>query len=243
VSESPETQGADAALDVVPAGAPSLPLVDVRSGMFGNAGSGDTSGYGGLVRTIEMPAPSARPFGGWFDEVADELDLALQDDGLSLDRAVEAVVVDRGEVTFHVRAEHLLAFVRRLRDESALRFEICTGVSGVHYPNQTRRELHAVWHFLSITHNRRVRVEVSAPASHPHVPSIVSVYPGDDWHERETFDMFGIVFDDHPGLTRILMPDDWVGFPQRKDYPLGGIPVEYKGATIPPPDERRSYSS
>jgi NADH-quinone oxidoreductase subunit C len=170
------------------------------------------------------------------------MDLALQEDGTSLDQAVEAVVVDRGEITFHVRPEHLLAFVTRLRDESALRFEICTGVSGVHYPNQTGRELHAVWHFLSITHNRRVRVEVSAPASHPHVPSIVSVYPGDDWHERETFDMFGIVFDDHPGLTRILMPDDWVGFPQRKDYPLGGIPVEYKGATIPPPDTRRSYS-
>ncbi len=227
---------------VVPPDVPTLPVVDVRSGMFGGAGSGDTSGYGGLVRTIEMPAPSARPFGGWFDEVADELDLALQDDGLSLDRAVEAVVVDRGEITFHLRPEHLLAFVTRLRDEPALRFEICTGVSGVHYPNQTGREFHAVWHFLSITHNRRVRVEVSAPSSHPHVPSIVSVYPGDDWHERETFDMFGIVFDGHPGLTRILMPDDWVGFPQRKDYPLGGVPVEYKGATIPPPDERRSYS-
>jgi len=243
MSDSPGVEPEANSLEVVPTGAPTLPVVDVRTGMFGSAGAGDTSGYGGLVRTIEMPAPSVRPFGGWFDEVADELDLALQDDGLSLDRAVEAVVVDRGEITFHVRPEHLLAFVQRLRDEPALRFEICTGVSGVHYPNQTGRELHAVWHFLSITHNRRVRVEVSAPDSHPHVPSIVSVYPSDDWHERETFDMFGIVFDDHPGLTRILMPDDWVGHPQRKDYPLGGIPVEYKGATIPPPDERRSYSS
>lgn len=228
--------------DVVPAGTPVLPVVDVRAGMFGGSGSGDTSGYGGLVRTIEMPAASQRPFGGWFDEMADELDLALADDGLGLDVAVEQVVVDRGEITFHVRPEHLLAFVRRLRDEPALRFEICTGVSGVHYPNQTGRELHAVWHFLSVTHNRRVRVEVSVPESHPHVPSIVSVYPADDWHERETFDMFGIVFDDHPGLTRILMPDDWVGHPQRKDYPLGGVPVEYKGATIPPPDQRRSYT-
>ncbi len=242
MSDSPETPGADAALDVVPAGAPTLPVVDVRTGMFGVSGAGDTSGYGGLVRTIELPAPSVRPFGGWFDEVADELDLALQEDGLSLDVAVEAVVVDRGEITFHVRAEHLLAFVRRLRDEPALRFEVCTGVSGVHYPHQAGRELHAVWHFLSVTHNRRVRVEVSAPDAHPHVPSIVSVYPADDWHERETFDMFGIVFDGHPGLTRILMPDDWAGHPQRKDYPLGGVPVEYKGATIPPPDERRSYS-
>ncbi len=237
-----ETPGATPDTDIVPAGTPTIPVVDVRSGMFGGSGTGDTSGYGGLVRTIEMPAPAVRPFGGWFDEVADELDLALRDDGLGLDVAVEHVVVHADEITFHVRPEHLLAFVRRLRDEPALRFEICMGVSGVHYPHQTGRELHAVWHFLSITHNRRVRVEVSVPDSHPHVPSIVSVYPADDWHEREAFDMFGIVFDDHPGLTRILMPDDWPGHPQRKDYPLGGIPVEYKGATIPPPDERRSYS-
>ena len=64
-----------------------------------------------------------------------------------------------------------------------------------------------------------------------------------DWHERETYDMFGIIFDGHPALTRILMPDDWPGHPQRKDYRLGGIPVEYKGAEIPPPDERRRYTS
>jgi hypothetical protein len=68
------------------------------------------------------------------------------------------------------------------------------------------------------------------------------VYPANDWHEREAWDMFGIEFDGHRALTRILMPDDWPGHPQRKDYPLGGIPVEYEGATVPPPDERRPYS-
>ncbi len=68
------------------------------------------------------------------------------------------------------------------------------------------------------------------PESDPHIPSSTPVYPGHDWHERETFDFFGIIFDGHPGLARIEMPDDWVGHPQRKDYPLGGIPVEYKGA-------------
>lgn len=75
-----------------------------------------------------------------------------------------------------------------------------------------------------------------------HIPSGTGVYPGLDWHERETFDFFGIVFDGHPHLTRIQMPDDWPGHPQRKDYPLGGIPVEYKGATTPPPNDRRAYS-
>ena len=121
-----------------------------------------------------------------------------------------------------------------LRDDPDLRFELCLGVSGVHYPHETGRELHAVYHFLSITHDgRRIRVEVTCPDDDPHIPSIVSVYPANDWHERETWDFFGIVFDGHPALTRILMPDDWPGHPQRKDYPLGGIPVEYKGADDP----------
>jgi len=74
-----------------------------------------------------------------------------------------------------------------------------------------------------------------------HMPSLVEVWAGANWHERETYDMFGIIFDNHPGLTRILMPDDWPGFPQRKDYPLGGIDIEYKGATVPAPSQRRSY--
>jgi len=115
------------------------------------------------------------------------------------------------------------------------------GVSGVHYPEDTGREFHAVYPLLSITHNRRIRLEVSVPETNPHIPSLVEVWGGNNWHERETFDMFGIIFDGHPGLTRILMPDDWPGHPQRKDYPLGGIPIEYKGATVPAPSERRSY--
>ena len=89
---------------------------------------------------------------------------------------------------------------------------------------------------------RRLRVETTAPDDDPHVPSVVALYPAADWHERETWDMFGIVFDGHPHLTRILMPDDWVGHPQRKDYPLGGVDVEYKGAKVPAPDNRRNYS-
>jgi NADH-quinone oxidoreductase subunit C len=92
-----------------------------------------------------------------------------------------------------------------------------------------------------MTKNQRIRLEVATSDSDPHIPSVVDVWGGNNWHERETFDMFGIIFDGHPGLTRILMPDDWDGHPQRKDYPLGGIAVEYKGATTPAPSERRSY--
>ena len=139
-------------------------------------------------------------------------------------------------------AAALPMLVKHLRDDAHLRFEFCSSVSGVHYPADQGRELHAVYHLQSMTHNRRIRLEVSVPDADPHIPSIVRTYPTADWHERETYDMFGIVFDGHPALTRILMPDDWPGHPQRKDYPLGGIAVEYKGATVPPPDQRRSYS-
>ncbi|MDT3398528.1 NADH-quinone oxidoreductase subunit C [Streptomyces sp. B1866] len=224
--------------------------VRVQRGMFGAAGSGDTSGYGGLVRPVRLPGPATRPYGGprgtggygEFDEIADELEGALEEQSLLPDNAIEKTVVDRGELTFHIAREHLPRVARTLRDDPALRFELCTGVSGVHYPHDRGRELRAVYHLRSITHNRLVRLEVSAPDGDPHIPSIVDVYPTNDWHERETYDFFGIVFDGHPALTRIMMPDDWQGHPQRKDYPLGGIPVEYKGAQIPAPDQRRSYT-
>jgi NADH-quinone oxidoreductase subunit C len=215
-------------------------IVGVRRGMFGTKGTGDTSGYGRLVRPVVMPGGTKRPYGGWFDELADALEAATAQQGL--DSAIEKVVVHRGELTLFVRRDHLVTVAQLLRDEPALRFEFCAGVSGVHYPEDTGRELHAVYHLLSMTHNRRIRLEVTCPDADPHIPSVVSVYPTNDWHERETYDFFGIIFDGHPSLTRIEMPDDWPGHPQRKDYPLGGIPVEYKGATIPPPDTRRSYN-
>lgn len=208
-------------------------VVDVRHGMFGVSGSGDTSGYGGLVRTVTVPGATSPPYGGWFDDVAGRLEAT---------GAVDGVVLHRGEITFHVARERLLEVARRLRDDADLRFEFCSSVSGVHYPHLEGAELHAVYHLLSMTHNRRIRLEVSCPDADPHIPSVVPVYPTADWHERETYDFFGIVFDGHPALTRIEMPDDWRGHPQRKDYPLGGIPVEYKGATIPPPDDRRAYN-
>jgi len=206
-----------------------------EKGMFGAQGTGDTSGYGGLVRTAVSPGSSERPYGGYFDDVADDLERAYPD----FSNAIEKVVVDRGELTLHIKREKLFEVAMILREK--LLFEMCLGVSGVHYPTDLNHELHAVYPLLSITRNQRVRLEVSVSDSDPHIPSLVEVWAGNNWNERETFDMFGIIFDGHPGLTRILMPDDWRGHPQRKDYPLGGIPVEYKGATVPPPDERRSY--
>jgi len=228
--------------EIAPRDAGAGEVVDVRLGMFGVKGSGDTSGFGGLVDPVAMPGPSPRPYGGWFDEAIEVLAELLDESGTGYDNAIEHVVVDRGELTLDVRREHLVEVCRHLRDDQDLRFELSLGVSGVHFPHEVGRELHAVYHLVSVTHSRQIRLEVAVPDADPHVPSTTDVYPTNDWHERETWDFFGIVFDGHPALARIAMPDDWPGHPQRKDYPLGGIPVEYKGATIPPPDDRRSYS-
>ena len=212
-----------------------------QRGMFGVSDTGDTSGYGGLVRPVSLLGSTGQPYGGYFDELVGGLAAALADRDVEFADAVEKIVVLHGEMTIFVHRALLPVVASRLRDEPDLRFEMCLGVSGVHYPEDAGRELHAVYHLLSITHNRRVRLEVAAPDADPHIPSLYRLYPTNDWHERETYDFFGIIFDGHPSLTRIEMPDDWVGHPQRKDYPLGGIPLEYKGARIPPPDERRSY--
>jgi NADH-quinone oxidoreductase subunit C len=207
-------------------------------GMFGVTGSGDTSGFGGLVTRRIAPEPAQRPYGGWFDEACDALEEAYP----QFPDAIEMVVVDRGELTLHISPERIAEVCKVMRDDPALRFELCSSVHGVDYlDDPDGRRLHVIYQLTSMTYRRVLRLEAAVTAEQPHLPSVTAVYPTADWQERETYDMFGVVFDGHPGLTRILMPDDWEGFPQRKDYPLGGIPVEYKGAEIPPPDQRRSY--
>jgi len=196
-----------------------------ENGMFGGKGSGDTSGFGGLVNSATVIASTQRPYGGYFDQVADDLERAYP----LFSDAIEKVVVDRGELTLFIKAARLVDVAKILRDQ--LRFEMCVGVNGIHFPEETSRELHAVYSLLSITRNQRIRLEVCVSEKEPHIPSVVDVWAGANWHERETYDMFGIVFDNHPGLTRILMPDDWSGFPQRKDYPLGGMLLRSAGVT------------
>jgi len=224
-----EPTGAD--LDA-PAQTPASP----QKGMFGITGTGDVSGFGGLVRRRPELIGSPKPYGGYFDEVTDALEEAYP----GFADAIEKVVVDRGELTLHIAPEKILEVAQIMRDDESLRFELLSSVSGVDYLNSDVRRLHVCYELTSMTYRRRVRLEAAIPAG-ASLPSVTSVYPTADWQERETYDMFGVIFDGHPNLTRILMPDDWEGFPQRKDYPLGGIPIEYKGAEIPSPDQRRSY--
>lgn len=218
-------------------------VIAVRHGSFGVMDDGDTTGFGGLVETFTLPGASARPYGGWFDEAVDILEELIVEGGLNVDDVIEKVVVNQGdELIISVPREYLRFVSRALRDDQDLRFEMCLGVSAVNYPHDVGRELHGLYAFRSFTHNRMIYLEVSVPDEDSRIPSIVDIYPGNDWAEREAWDLMGIIFDGHPALTRIEMPQDWVGHPQRKDYPLGGIPVEYRGATIPPVDTRRSYN-
>src|SRR4051794_21733318 len=164
--KGPEQPAVDASPENAPATLePEVRAVGVRHGMFGVTGSGDTSGYGGLVQPIVFPGPSQRPFEGWHEEVASALDTALA--GGPGEHAVQGVVIHRGEITFHVRRDDPPAGGQHPPAAPALPFGLCSGVSGVHSPEATGRELHAVSPLLSMPPNRRIRLEVSCPDSDP----------------------------------------------------------------------------
>ena len=126
--------------------------------------------------------------------------------------------------------------VSTLRDEG---FDLCIDVTAVDYLTHPGRQLpdevtperfEVVVHLLSMEQQQRVRIRCQVPEADPRMPSITDLYAGADAPEREVYDMFGIVFDGHPDLTRILMPEDWEGHPLRKDYAVGRIPVQFKAA-------------
>jgi NADH-quinone oxidoreductase subunit C len=118
--------------------------------------------------------------------------------------------------TVYVPAEHIVATCAALRDQ--LKFEVLVEVTAADYlPRAPRYEV--VYHLLSVADRRRLRLKVRVAADGT-VPTVQSVYPGAGWLEREVWDMFGIFFDGHPDLRRLLMPEDWEGHPQRKDYPV-----------------------
>ncbi len=94
-----------------------------------------------------------------------------------------------------------------------------------YYPNEPRFAL--CYHLYSVYYMRRLRLKVYLPGDDPRVPTVTTIFPAANWQEREAFDMMGIVFEGHPDLRRILMPRDWVGYPLRKDYPLGYEQVQF----------------
>ena len=107
-------------------------VLRTRHGMFGVQGSGDTSGFGGLVETLSSPTSAQRPYGSWFDEVVDILEELLAAAGIDPAEAIEKVLIDRGQLTLVIAAEHSRTVAKMLRDDQDLRFELCLGTSAVH---------------------------------------------------------------------------------------------------------------
>lgn len=126
----------------------------------------------------------------------------------------------------HVPAADVPAFAAALL---AVGYDVFVDLCGVDYLRRKPR-YEVVINLLSYTRRRRMRIRVGVDGADPQMPSISSVFPGANYYERETYDLFGIAFTGHPDLTRILLPDDWEGHPLRKDYSVGSVPVQFKGA-------------
>ena len=121
--------------------------------------------------------------------------------------------------TLVLTREQIVAACTALREIPALQFVFLSDVAAVDWwPGEPRFQV--VYHLASIEHRVRLRLKVPLPGEDAHIPTVTTVWPGANWLEREVFDLFGIVFDGHPDLRRVLMPEDWEGYPLRKDYPV-----------------------
>ncbi len=147
-----------------------------------------------------------------------------------------AATTHPGQTVLFPTRDRYLDVVKELADDGyAMVVDLC-GVDYLEYLGRPLPEgvaperFEVVVNLLDITHRRRVRLRVQVPESDPTLPSLFDVHPGCEAYERETFDMFGVTFGEHPDMTRILMPEDWIGHPLRKDFDVGTIPVQFKGA-------------
>jgi NADH-quinone oxidoreductase subunit C len=141
-------------------------------------------------------------------------------------QAVLRIVEGPGDAWGEVAAEAIVDVCRWLRDDPEMQFDLCTSVSGT----DDRTDFWVVYHLYSVPKNQRAVLKVKAgPREDPAAPSVVPVWRAADWHEREAYDMYGIRFEGHPDLRRILLPEDWPGYPLRKDYEF---PDEYQGIPL-----------
>jgi len=142
--------------------------------------------------------------------------------------AVVREIDAHGELTIEITRERLLDVARFLVSEPQS-FKLLSDLTCADFPEE-RDRFRVAYHLYSLESGSRVRLRVWAGADEPEVPSVTSVWPTANWHEREVYDMFGVRFTGHPDLARILMPDDWVGHPLRRDYPIGGEEVTFTDA-------------
>jgi NADH-quinone oxidoreductase subunit C len=129
----------------------------------------------------------------------------------------------RGDLAVTIRTPDIVRVARSVRDDEALAYDLVVDILGVDGSRPVNR-FEVVYILYSIRHRRYLRLKVLADGETPVVPSVTSIWPGANWHERETYDMFGIRFDGHPDLRRFYMPEEFEYYPLRKDFPLLGIP-------------------
>ncbi len=132
------------------------------------------------------------------------------------------VVEFRDQVSVIVKKDQILAILAFLHDDPSMSLDHLQDLTAVDYAKKKEVRFEVVYSLYSMRHRHRIRIRAQVPENDPKIDSSVSLWAGANWHERECFDMFGIVFSGHPDLRRILMPEDWEGFPLRKDYPLKG---------------------
>ncbi len=137
--------------------------------------------------------------------------------------AIESSEEFRGELTVTVRKPEIVSVCRFLRDDAALSYDCLRDLLGVD-DYRTERRFEVVYNLYSLKNKHRIRLKVFVEESDPHVPTVTGIWNSADYHEREAYDMFGIVFDGHPDLRRIYMPEEFEHHPLRKDFPLMGIP-------------------
>jgi NADH-quinone oxidoreductase subunit C len=146
-------------------------------------------------------------------------------------------VVARGQAIVSTDRDGLLSSLETLRSDAELAFDFLSSVTATDWPGRAPR-FWLAYELYSMTHKHRLRVKVGLPEEDPRVPSVSDLFPTAVFQEREVFDLFGVSFDGHPDLRRILMPEGWEGHPLRKTEELGGVDTQYKGAFIPPVDKR-----
>ena len=138
--------------------------------------------------------------------------------------AVRESCAETAEPYVVIDPAHVRSVLTLLRDDPALRFEMLLLVTGV----DQLEHFEVVYHLASLSHGHRIALKATLAHDDPHIGSVAAIYPAANWHERETYDLMGIVFDGHPNMRRILLPDDWEGHPLRKDYIA---PAEYHGVS------------
>ena len=149
------------------------------------------------------------------------------------------VLVARDEVTVVVDRADLHDALTSLCGDEELGLDFLSCVTATDWPERSPRYW-VSYELYSMAHKHRLRLKVGLPEDDPRVPSVTPLYPTADWLERETFDLYGIVFEGHPHLARIMLPDGWEGHPLRKTEELGGVNTRFKGAFVPPVDRRET---